>query len=328
MMDSVARAAALAAAIPGGELVRIPAILFLVMTLLAVPGLAVVHAADEEDSSSNDDSGEQSGDASDQSEAPPEAEPKAADEQVADDSQQAEVPVKAAGDLAGKALEDAESSAPDEASVDTAPGAEVAESGASLDSNALKGLRHALDQVAALQLLLVEGHQGDGPVRGQSELNDVRKALEDALVEVAQLERDVSLRQWLEGEGLKAALAEVDRLEADVAEATEVAEELEPEAPSAIETARLRGVKRAIADAPFKEGKMQVITDQLQNVRLRTEQVGDLVELFAFSRDKVDVLVFLYPRLTDPERFEDLLGTLKFAADRLSVRQRLGLGGS
>ena len=217
---------------------------------------------------------------------------------------------------------------PDETSVaeDTA--------GDALVSPAEQALRRALDTVSELQLVLASEHEGDGPIRGQTELTEVRRSLEDALVELTRLEQQQSLLQWLEGEGLRAALTEFDseREKEEAQEALEAAAVAEAEVsdsdPVAVDEARLRGVKRAIDDAPFKEGKMQVLTDQLRDARVSSEQVAELIELFAFSRDKVEALVFLHPRLVDPERFDDLLATLKFASDRMAVRQRLGLSGS
>jgi hypothetical protein len=197
-----------------------------------------------------------------------------------------------------------------------------------------EALRRALDTVSELQLLLASSHDGDGPVRGHEELAKLRRSLEDALVEVTRLEQQQDLRQWLQGDGLRAAMAEVeaDRSLAK-AEAVQIAVpivevEVEESEPVAVDGARLRAVKRAIEDAPFKEGKMQVLTEQLRDTQVSSEQVGELIQLFAFSRDKVETLVFLYPRLVDPDRFDELLSTLKFASDRLAVRQRLGLSGS
>ena len=236
-------------------------------------------------------------------------------------------PAEAAGAAPAEAAP-AEAATVEAAPVERATQPEAAAGDATPDSTVEAALRHALDQVAVLQRLLAEGHDGEGPVPGQGELDDIRRILQDSLVEVARFEQDASLRQWLEGEGLRAALAEVERSAVTEVVATEAEPEPEPEVASAIDAKRLRGVKRAIEDAPFKEGKMAVLTDQLQNVRLRTEQVGELIGLFAFSRDKVEALVFLHPRLVDPERFEDLLSSLKFASDRIAVRQRLGLGGS
>ena len=206
--------------------------------------------------------------------------------------------------------------------------------GDALVSPAEQALRRALDTVSELQLVLASEHEGDGPIRGQTELTEVRRSLEDALVELTRLEQQQSLLQWLEGEGLRAALTEFDseREKEEAQEALEAAAVAEAEVsdsdPVAVDEARLRGVKRAIDDAPFKEGKMQVLTDQLRDARVSSEQVAELIELFAFSRDKVEALVFLHPRLVDPERFDDLLATLKFASDRMAVRQRLGLSGS
>ena len=205
---------------------------------------------------------------------------------------------------------------------------------ATVVSPAQKALRRALDTVSSLQLVLATQHEGDGPVPGHTELSELRRSLEDALVELAILEQQQSLRQWLEGDGLRAALAdlEVERAQEEAQQAREAAAVAEAEAahsdPVAVDNARLRGIKRAIEDAPFKEGKMQVLTDQLRDAQVSSQQVAELIELFAFSRDKVETLVFLYPRLVDPELFDELLATLKFASDRMAVRQRLGLSGS
>jgi len=306
MRVAAARVAAPATVNPPGVIVRIPAILVLLMTFLALPVAALGEQADGAETSQESGSDEATTTASPEA---PAAEPEAKDPQA-------------------RPAVEPEPASQEHAPAEASPATDEQASASSPASTALQGLRHALDQVAALQLLLAEGHEGAGPAPGQSELSEVRRALEDALVEVARLEQDVSLRQWLEGDGLKTALAEVDRAAVDAPVSDQVTAEDGPEAVVAIEAPRLRGVKRAIEDAPFKEGKMQVLTDQLQDAHLRTEQVGELIGLFAFSRDKVEALVFLYPRLTDPESFEDLLGTLKFASDRMAVRQRLGLGGS
>jgi hypothetical protein len=321
------------AANPDGGLLRLLAILALAASLLALPAAA---SAREEGEASGSDTESTDTEQSPQPGAEkPEAEPATPEppEQAEATSapQSPKAPVgepdeardAAAAEVADAATAATAESVPVERSPQPEP-APVAED--TPDSSALAALRHALDQVSVLQRLLAEGHDGESPIPGQSELDDIRRALQDSLVEVARFEQSASLRQWLEGEGLKAALAEVERSANSEVVAAEV--EPEPEVASAIDAKRLRGVTRAIEDAPFKEGKMALLTDQLQNVRLRAEQVGELIDLFAFSSDKVEALVFLYPRLVDPERFEVLLSSLKFKSDRLSVRQRLGLGGS
>ena len=197
-----------------------------------------------------------------------------------------------------------------------------------------QALRRALDAVSELQGVLASAHRGDGPVHGHDQLILLRHALEDALVEVTRIEQQQTLVEWLEGEGLRAALAEVEeeRVQAEAEAVLQATASAEAEAantePAAVDAARLTGIRRAIEDAPFKEGKMQVLTEQLRDAQVSSAQVAELIDLFAFSRDKVETLVFLYPRLVDPERFDELLATLKFASDRVAVRQRLGLSGS
>ncbi|MBJ93796.1 MAG: hypothetical protein CMP23_04890 [Rickettsiales bacterium] len=205
--------------------------------------------------------------------------------------------------------------------------------GGAASTGTVSTLRQALDVVSALQLRLVAEHQGDGAVPGAEELQQLRRSLELALVEVARLEQEQSLLQWLKGEGLRAALDDLEaaRLAEQVASgegADSAAVLMAGDGEQVVEEGRFMGVIRAIEDAPFKEGKLQVLTEQLRDARVDTEQVARLVELFAFSRDKVEALIFLHPRLLDPGRFEELLSSLKFASDRIAVRERLGLGGS
>jgi len=336
--------------------VRTAAILIMLSSLLALPAPVVAEQppAEEgseqgsEDESTDDapsteagDQGEEKPEADSKSEpeAEPEPEPQPEPEaepqpepQPADSSAVAAPPADAQGQ-GGEQPEATDTSAQSGESAASSPGSAGEREVQALDPTMLQTLRLALDQVAVLQIMLVEAHQGDGPIRGHDELNDVRRALQDALLEVARMQQEITLRQWLEAEGHKEVAASggdagnPGRGTDDAATEAEAEAETEAE-DAAISAARLQNVKRAIEDAPFKEGKLQVLTEQLENVRLRTEQVAELVELFAFSRDKVEALVFLYPRIVDPERFEELLSSLKFASDKMTVRQRLGLKGS
>jgi hypothetical protein len=290
--------------------VTIQEILLCLSLLVVMPGLVV---AAEEEAASKDQAteSEQPAGASEPGELEPGEEP------AADSSTEIETALAAGEEGDANEASSGENTADD-----------------AVASPAQIALRQALDTVSALQLVLASEHDGDGPLPGQLELSELRRSLEDALVELTRLEQQQSLRQWLEGEGLRVALAEfeTDRAREEAQEALEeaaVAKEGAAESDSIpVDAARLRGVKRAIEDAPFKEGKMQVLTDQLRDAKVSSEQVAELIELFAFSRDKVESLVFLYPRLVDPERFDELLATLKFASDRMAVRQRLGLSGS
>ncbi|MBN94518.1 MAG: hypothetical protein CL928_10660, partial [Deltaproteobacteria bacterium] len=92
--------------------------------------------------------------------------------------------------------------------------------------------------------------------------------------------------------------------------------------------AELKALVGDVEAAPFKDGKMAALENTLGRRYLTTAQAGRLVDLFSFSRDKVDALVFLYPRILDSDQFESLLESLKFASDRMAVRRELGLEGS
>jgi len=291
------------------SLVMIREILLCLSLLVALPGHGVAAEADGATEEQAPKSEQPAGDSA--------GEPEPGKEPAVDPSAES-----------GPAAAGGETSAADEASV-----MESSDDDAVV-SPAQEALRRALDTVSSLQMVLAGAHEGDGPVPGHTELSELRRSLEDALVELTRLEQQQSLRQWLEGEGLRAALVdlEAERVQEEAEQAREAAAVAEAEAahsdPVAVDDARLRGIKRAIEDAPFKEGKMQVLTDQLRDAQVSSQQVEELIELFAFSRDKVETLVFLYPRLVDPDRFDELLATLKFASDRMAVRQRLGLSGS
>ena len=70
-----------------------------------------------------------------------------------------------------------------------------------------------------------------------------------------------------------------------------------------------------------------MLESELESERLTSAQAWSLAELFDFSRDRVEALVFLHPRVVDPENFVELLSSLKFESDRATVRSRLGLDG-
>ena len=83
-------------------------------------------------------------------------------------------------------------------------------------------------------------------------------------------------------------------------------------------------LKRSIEGAPFNEGKLQLLQEGIDGRTLTAVQAEGLLELFSFSRDRVDVLVFLHPKLEPEEDFWRLLLALKFESDRQAVRDRIG----
>lgn len=137
---------------------------------------------------------------------------------------------------------------------------------------------------------------------------------------------------------LRAALVALGRVE-ERHRIEELLQDLRAPAPAAVEPeaadsggdgpsllgAELASLSNEIAGATFNEAKLQSLRQRLADHTVSCEQATTLLALFSFSRDRVDALVFLYPRLVDPEGFAALVDQLKFASDRQAVRERLGL---
>ncbi len=97
--------------------------------------------------------------------------------------------------------------------------------------------------------------------------------------------------------------------------------------PSALDDDGFAALTTEIEGVAFTTGKMQALQGALSHRTVTTDQARALVELFSFSRDRVDALVYLHPRVVDPENFDGLLSALKFESDRQLVRTQLGLDG-
>ena len=184
--------------------------------------------------------------------------------------------------------------------------------------SAAEHVQKALDRLATSQALVIASEQEqDAAARAELSLQllSARRSLEQALVAIGKLEGAGELRALLEESGLvltegekASAVAEQDRLRG-----------LSPE--------RFQKVVAAMTSVSFSEGRMQQLKAELEGQGLTAAQSWALVELFDFSRDRVEALVFLHPKVVDPENFSALLGGLKFESDRETVRSRLGLEG-
>jgi hypothetical protein len=163
-------------------------------------------------------------------------------------------------------------------------------------------LQEALDRLVRLEIALQQ------PVPPSSaaleELRRARQAVQASLVDVGRLAEQADLRALLGG-GEPAAPRDAQPL-ADV---------------------ELRALVAAIEEANFTADKMQLLTRRLADGWVTTGQAALLVEAFPFSKDRVDALLFLHPRLVDPGNFDELLAQLNFESDRQAVRDQLGLEG-
>jgi len=179
-------------------------------------------------------------------------------------------------------------------------------------------VQRALDGLAAAQALVIASEDGQEEaerVELAQEIIAARRALEQALVSIGKLEGAGDLRSLLEESGL---------ILTEGAKAAILAEE---ELKRGLSAERFQQVVAAITSVSFSEGRMQELRTELAGERLTASQAWALVELFDFSRDRVEALVLLHPQIIDPENFGALLAGLKFESDRETVRSRLGLDG-
>lgn len=177
-------------------------------------------------------------------------------------------------------------------------------------------IKEALDRLAAIELAVSRGETSSV----KPELVAVRNELLDALVALGQLRQDRDTRVWLEESGY-AIVKTQDILEEDDADGAS-----NPSgARGPLRSSEVDVLKRSIEGAPFNEGKLQLIQEGIAGRTLTAIQAEALLELFSFSRDRVEVLVFLHPKLEQDEDFRRLLMALKFESDRQAVRDRLGL---
>jgi hypothetical protein len=179
-------------------------------------------------------------------------------------------------------------------------------------------VQRALDGLAAAQALVIaseDGQEEADRVELAREIVAARRSLEQALVSIGKLEGAGDLRSLLEESGL---------ILTEGAKAAILAEE---ELKRGLSAERFQQVVAAITSVSFSEGRMQELRGELAGERLTASQAWALVELFDFSRDRVEALVLLHPQIIDPENFGALLAGLKFESDRETVRSRLGLDG-
>ena len=171
-------------------------------------------------------------------------------------------------------------------------------------------------RLVAAEVALARGQTGTS----RDELASMRDELHGALIALGQLRQDRDVRKWAVDEGyvLVPAVSQRGVGQSPVKETTAAARALSDDDVDALQ--------REIDGAPFNEGKLSVLQDGIAGRTLVARQAEQLLELFSFSRDRVDVLVFVHPRLARGEDFSRLLAALKFESDRQAVRDRLGLG--
>ncbi len=184
---------------------------------------------------------------------------------------------------------------------------------------AVAAIEEAIERLIQLEVSLA-GAATLGSEGARQELATVRSRLRDALVAVGQLQGEQDVRDWLREAGVVEPIEPLSEKDANLIQVEEAATGI-------LAAAELRTLATTIEAAPFNEGKLQALREGLEGRQVTSEQASSVLELFSFSRDRVDALVFLHPRIADAENFGVLLSALKFESDRKAVRDRLGLGG-
>jgi hypothetical protein len=89
--------------------------------------------------------------------------------------------------------------------------------------------------------------------------------------------------------------------------------------------APMDGLKAAISSESFGDGKVAILSASAAGNWFTIDQVVELLPLFAFSDDRVEAAVVLYPKVLDPENWFRVYGAFDFDNDKDEVRSRLGL---
>ena len=84
-------------------------------------------------------------------------------------------------------------------------------------------------------------------------------------------------------------------------------------------------IKRGITSTPYSNERLQLLRSIVVQHHLTTAQARELAALFAFSSERVDALVALYPRVIDPQNYHETYELLVFSNDRKTLMQRIGV---
>jgi hypothetical protein len=80
---------------------------------------------------------------------------------------------------------------------------------------------------------------------------------------------------------------------------------------------------KALKAESFDEGKASFVAQFATNGRLSCAQAKEILKAFSFDDDRIKSAVALYPRLTDPENFFQVLEVFAFSSSRDEVRKRI-----
>ena len=95
-----------------------------------------------------------------------------------------------------------------------------------------------------------------------------------------------------------------------------------PPPPRVVSSGELSRIQGAIRSESFSDDKLAVLRDASRGRQFTSAQVRGLMDLFAFSDDKVDAAVILYPKVVDQQNWYTVYGALTFSSDKDALRAR------
>jgi len=75
----------------------------------------------------------------------------------------------------------------------------------------------------------------------------------------------------------------------------------------------------------FDNKRLTILRDAVKHKGVSCQQAKQIVSVFSFGDGQREAAITLYPRLTDPMNFQDVLRVFTFESDRQEVRKRLGI---
>ncbi|MDP6931838.1 MAG: DUF4476 domain-containing protein [Myxococcota bacterium] len=82
---------------------------------------------------------------------------------------------------------------------------------------------------------------------------------------------------------------------------------------------------QAVDTEAFSDDKLRVVEQASTTRYFTVDQLLDLLPLFSFGDDKVEVTVLLYPRLVDPDDFHRVYAAFSFDSEKEELQRRLNL---
>lgn len=73
---------------------------------------------------------------------------------------------------------------------------------------------------------------------------------------------------------------------------------------------------KSVKKEAFSDSRVKIIDTALTNTDFTVRQCMQLVKVFAFNNDKVEIMKKMYPQIVDKEAFFTVISTLTFSSDR------------